>query len=171
MGSEITVPGTFSPGTRFRMRMQVAGTNPTTIRIKVWPVSQPEPSAWQLVTTDSEAVLQSGGGFGVHTLLSSSATNAPVTVSFENFEAKPANSVPTAAFQASCTSLTCSVDGSTSSDPDGPVTSYAWSFGDGTSATGARSSHTFAASGTYVITLTVTDERGATSYIARTVTV
>ena len=41
----------------------------------------------------------------------------------------PANTSPTAAFAApSCTDLSCTVDASGSSDPDGSVVSYSWSW-------------------------------------------
>ncbi|PYP58838.1 MAG: hypothetical protein DMD44_06825, partial [Gemmatimonadetes bacterium] len=55
-------------------------------------------------------------------------------------------------------------DGSGSSDPDGNVPlSYAWTFGDGSSGTGATLTHRYAAAGTYSVTLVVTDSRGASS--------
>jgi PKD repeat protein len=54
------------------------------------------------------------------------------------------------------------LDGSSSSDPDGTVASYAWTFGDGTTAAGARVSHAFPQPGSYPVTLTVTDTQGAT---------
>jgi chitodextrinase len=53
-----------------------------------------------------------------------------------------------------------SVDGSASRDPDGAITAYAWSFGDGVTATGATASHAFAKPGHYTVTLTVTDSAG-----------
>ncbi len=37
---------------------------------------------------------------------------------------------------------------------------YQWSFGDGSSATGAKATHAYAAKGTYTATLTVTDAQG-----------
>lgn len=49
-----------------------------------------------------------------------------------------------------------------SSDPDGSVESYSWSFGDGASDSGMTVSHTFADPGTYVVVLTVADDAGAT---------
>jgi PKD repeat protein len=57
------------------------------------------------------------------------------------------------------------------SDPGTMIASYAWSFGDGTTATGAAVAHTFALEGTYKVTLTVTDNFGLTSSISEVVSV
>ncbi len=74
------------------------------------------------------------------------------------------NQPPTAvATTSGCTGLTCSFSGSTSSDPDGTIASYAWNFGDGTTSTAVSPSHTYAAAGNYTATLTVTDNSGASS--------
>uniref|UniRef100_UPI002495872B PKD domain-containing protein n=1 Tax=Cellulophaga baltica TaxID=76594 RepID=UPI002495872B len=55
-------------------------------------------------------------------------------------------------------SLAVQFTGDTSSDPDtGDILTYAWDFGDGTTATTANHSHTFTTAGTYDVTLTVTD--------------
>jgi PKD repeat protein len=80
------------------------------------------------------------------------------------------NTPPVAAFTSQCTALTCSFDGTGSSDAEGPVASYQWTFPGGT-ASGATAQHTFAASGTYDVTLTVTDAAGATGSTFRPVTV
>ena len=63
-----------------------------------------------------------------------------------------------AAFTQSCTNLACGFNGSGSS---GNVTSYQWNFGDGSTGSGANVSHSFAAAGSYSVTLTVSD--GVTS--------
>jgi PKD repeat protein len=48
-------------------------------------------------------------------------------------------------------------------DPDGTIVSYAWDFGDGGTSTEANPSHTYTAPGSYVTTLTVTDDADGTS--------
>ncbi|MCL3861295.1 PKD domain-containing protein [Actinotalea sp. K2] len=83
----------------------------------------------------------------------------------------PANQVPVAVFSSSVSDLAVSVDGSGSSDPDGTVAGYAWDFGDGATGAGVTASHTYAAAGTYTVTLTVTDNQGATGTVAAEVTV
>jgi PKD repeat protein len=52
---------------------------------------------------------------------------------------------------------------SASSAPDGAIEHYAWNFGDGTMGAGVTPHHSYAASGTYAVTLTVTDNDGLTS--------
>jgi PKD repeat protein len=51
----------------------------------------------------------------------------------------------------------------TASDPVGTITSYAWSFGDGQTATGPQVTHAFTAFGTYNVTVTVTDSESETA--------
>ncbi len=85
-----------------------------------------------------------------------------------------ANRAPTASFTATPTSgaapLVVAFNAAASTDPDGGITAYAWTFGDGGSATGVAPSHTYAAVGTYTAILTVTDNSGATSSTSRTIT-
>jgi PKD repeat protein len=53
--------------------------------------------------------------------------------------------------------------------PCGSACSYRWDFGDGTSATGIFVKHQYGKGGTYQIKLTVTDVRGASSILARSI--
>src|SRR2546426_3464853 len=85
----------------------------------------------------------------------SNSKTQPVTVS-------PANQAPTANFTSSCSGLTCDFT-STSSDPDGSIASYSWAFGDGGTSIAQNPSHTYGGSGNYTVTLTVTDNQGASS--------
>jgi hypothetical protein len=88
--SEVTLPGvTFTPGTLLNVRFQVSGTSPTTLKVKVWPSTSAQPSAWTLTATDTSAGLQAAGAVGLTTYLSGSTTNAPTTVKFSSFSAGP----------------------------------------------------------------------------------
>jgi PKD repeat protein len=83
------------------------------------------------------------------------------------------NPPPSAAFTSSANLLTASFDGSgSSSAPGGSIASYSWDFGDGSAAgSGVTPQHTYAAPGTYQVTLTVTSNKGATSSVTHAVTV
>ncbi len=82
----------------------------------------------------------------------------------------PTNGAPVAAFSNTCSNLACSfTDGS--SDEDGSVIGWQWSFGDGSSSTAQSPSRTYAAGGTYTVALTVTDDQGATGSVSKEVMV
>src|SRR5207244_12013112 len=61
-----------------------------------------------------------------------------------------------------------SFDGSGSSDPGGSTLTYAWTFGDGTSGTAVKPTHTYASFGSYTVSLTVTNAGGTASAPATT---
>ncbi|MET0694427.1 MAG: LamG-like jellyroll fold domain-containing protein [Propionibacteriaceae bacterium] len=89
LANPVTLAGTVTAGDQVHVRLQVFGTNPTTVRAKVWVGSAAEPSAWTATGSSSYAGLQRTGAVGFITYLSSSATNAPVNVSILKLEAKP----------------------------------------------------------------------------------
>lgn len=80
------------------------------------------------------------------------------------------NASPTANFESSCSSLSCGFE-ALASDPDGRIVAWAWQFGDGSSAEVEVPTHTYAAGGTYPVTLTVTDDRGASTSTTESITV
>jgi LPXTG-motif cell wall-anchored protein len=63
-----------------------------------------------------------------------------------------------------------SFDATASSDPGG-IARYQWDFGDGFHQEGLVVSHAFDATGTFTITLKVTDDHGATDEVTFAVTV
>jgi PKD repeat protein len=58
-----------------------------------------------------------------------------------------------------------------SEDPDGTIQSYEWDFGDGNSTTGKSVTHTYEEAGTYMVTLIVKDDDGATDTATKDVNV
>ena len=93
-----------------------------------------------------------------------SDTWGPISAIFVNLGSEPTNQAPTANFAYSCNGTTCDFDGTSSSDPDGSIVMFQWDFGDGSNAEqGERVSHSYAASGTFSVSLNVTDDDSATS--------
>jgi PKD repeat protein len=83
-----TVPGlAYATGDQLQFRLQVTGTNPTTIQAKAWKTGTTEPAGWNLTTTDTTAALQAAGGIGLYSYLSSSATPTPQTITWDNLTA------------------------------------------------------------------------------------
>jgi PKD repeat protein len=88
---EVTPSGlSFANGSAVAVRLQVTGTAPTTVRVKVWKAGTSEPASWQLTATDGFAALQAPGWVGLQTYLSSSSTITPVTLRASAFSIKPA---------------------------------------------------------------------------------
>lgn len=80
------------------------------------------------------------------------------------------NSPPTASFTHSCTGTTCDFTDA-SSDSDGAVVAWSWNFGDSNTSTAQHPSHNYGADGTYIVTLMVTDDDGASDVDSQSVTV
>lgn len=85
------------------------------------------------------------------------------------------NESPSASFTYSPSSPsvdnTVQFDASGSYDNDGSIQSYSWNFGDGSTATGQTANHVFESSGVFTVTLTVTDDDGATGSSQKNITV
>lgn len=79
---------------------------------------------------------------------------------------QPANQLPVAQASATPNSgtapLAVAFSSAGSTDPDGTIASYAWTFGDGGTSTDPNPSYTYSAAGAFTATLTVTDNAGGT---------
>jgi PKD repeat protein len=77
---------------------------------------------------------------------------------------------PVANFASSCTDLTCSFTDQ-STDEDGTVLGWNWTFGDGATSSAQNPSRTYTTAGSYTVTLTATDDAGGTHQHSASVTV
>jgi len=84
----LTISGlSYAAGDALNVRVQATGTSPTTVSARVWKVGTVEPTTWQRSITDSTAGLQAAGHVGFTSYVSSAATNAPITLKFDNVAA------------------------------------------------------------------------------------
>ena len=85
----------------------------------------------------------------------------------------PVNTPPTAGFTHSCAQAVCTFVSTSTDAAPGTIASSAWTFGDGGTAAGNNPSHTYAVTVAtdFTVTLTVTDNEGATVVETKTIAV
>ena len=129
---------------------------------------------FQWIATGVNTTLTATADSG-NTVAESDETNNNATLSLIVGNGYDPNYAPTAVITASTTSATTgtaiSFDAYNSTDSDGSIVSYTWHFGDGTTATGNATSHSYSAAGTYTVRLTVADNDGATGTAMLAVTI
>jgi PKD repeat protein len=83
------------------------------------------------------------------------------------------NTPPTADFTFGCNGLSCSFTSTSADAAPGSTATFAWTFGDGATASVANPTHSYnvVATTDFTVTLTVTDNNGATDDVTKTVTV
>jgi len=146
-----------------------SGFSGATIASYRWNFGDCSPSATTAKTTH---VFTSAGNYAVSVTVTDS--NGQTDTADREILVTAYNHVPTASFlwglldRSKPTQLGFSAQ--PSNDIDGEITSYAWTFGDGTSGNGEVPSHTYATVGAYRVTLTVTDNGGLTAMACQVVT-
>jgi PKD repeat protein len=140
----------------------LSGSTPVTLSLANFAAGA-SAQAWQLTSANAITRLSDVPVSG-STL---TATVPQQSITLFVITAGSANQPPVATASASPSTgiapLAVSFDATASHDPDGSISSYAWSFGDGSNGSGATASHTYASPGAYTATLTVTDNRGSTA--------
>ena len=165
---------TAAPGTQILVQLedssQATPTNYPTGRHSKYAAYVGEESGWQRLKFELDDRIDGGtadNAVDSLVILFDPNTLNGDTYYWDNFDiygqGGTGNQAPTASGSGSCDGLACSFDGSGSADADGSIASYAWDFGDGNSGSGVAPGHTYAAGGTYTVTLTVTDDLGATA--------
>jgi probable HAF family extracellular repeat protein len=118
------------------------------------------------VLTSATAINDNGDITGTGTL-NGVAHGFILTNGMISAQSPATNQAPVAEAGADVTSgkapLLVAFDSTGSTDPDGTITGYSWDFMDGRFSTEANPSHKFTKAGTYGVTLTVTDDQGATA--------
>ncbi|KSU67675.1 PKD domain-containing protein [Arthrobacter sp. NIO-1057] len=89
----------------------------------------------------------------------------------QTVQVKVPNTAPEGAFDSTVDGLTATFSAAASQDVDGQIVSWEWDFGDGTEGSGAEAMHQYSSGGTKTVTLTVTDNEGATGTASGEVTV
>jgi len=101
--------------------------------------------------------------------LSNLGAGSPNRLLYSLLAGQPVDNPPVSSFTFACGGLDCSFQ-STSTDDNG-ITALAWTFGDGGTGSGAMVTHSYASSGTFTVSLTVTDTARQTSSTTQAVTV
>lgn len=169
-GGKATVPGLFNLGKNdavsrlaaagFRVQVRTVSSGPVGLVQSQWPY------AGAKVARGSTVAITVAGGDAAGAAGAASGSGASTTQS-----GKP----PVAVFSTSSSTVgtgqTLICDAALSWDPNGDISSYRWTFGDGGYAQGETVSHTYGGSGKFTVTLTVTDRDGLVDSTSRTVTV
>jgi PKD repeat protein len=155
--SHLAVRITGSPNCQFVPNGSRASFGPD-ITVESTTVESPT-SVMAVITVPSTATL-GPRPVGIITSTQTALLNAAFTVAAAN--RPPVASLGVSSYTG-VSGQPVAFDASGSSDPDGDPLTYAWTFGDGATATVASTTHTYQTAGSFTVTLTVTDSGGASA--------
>lgn len=88
LGAEVRVPAAdHSPGRFVRVRGQVSGRSPVSLRMRAWRAGTAEPTTWAYQVQDTTPALETAGAVGLMAYISATTTNAPISFAFDEFRA------------------------------------------------------------------------------------
>jgi len=130
---------------------------------------------------DGSSVPLSGNATSVQHSYAAAGTYAVTVVATDSFGATGSASTVIVVGAATTASFTFSPDtpavntavsfDATASTSSSTITNYAWNFGDNSSGSGVRTTHTYTIAGTYTVTLTVTDSSNNSATTSRQITI
>lgn len=127
-------------------------------------------SSWQTSTSYTATGLAPNTGYSFQVRASDPSGNASGYSAAGFATTATANLAPTASYTWTASGLTVHfTDAST--DSDGSVAAWSWNFGDDSTSSSRNPSKIYAAPGTYIVTLTVTDNQDATNAVSQSVPV
>ncbi|NYJ05835.1 PKD domain-containing protein [Petropleomorpha daqingensis] len=154
---------------------KTSGTAPLAVQFTDTSTGGPTSWAWDFgdttsATTQNPAHTYTTPGTYQVTLTATNTTGS-TTSAATTITVSPAPVAPTATFTVDKTSGTAPLAVQFTDTSTGTPTSWAWDFGDTTSATTQNPAHTYTTPGTYQVTLTATNTTGSTTSAATTITV
>ena len=161
------------PRTGDRIEFDASGSSDPDGQIVEYAWDWDSNGSYDMTTTDSatEHTFTAPGSHQVTLLVTDDAEATDVITKTVSIGAKQS---PSAAFTftpPSPSTLDTVQFSDSSSDPDGSISSWLWSFGDGSTSASRNASHRFTHKGTFTAQLTVTDNDGLTDSVTKTVTI
>jgi bacillopeptidase F (M6 metalloprotease family)/subtilisin family serine protease len=175
-GQSVTIAFDAEPGmTQVGYRIVLSGTSSSGGSPMTDPVNMREVSAGHYEGTYTAPPSTQFSGAAIQVWAIDAAGNRAEGVAAGRLSVTNANQAPNAVIVLPPNlkkNRDLTFDGSRSSDPSGRIVRYVWSWGDGARNTeGAFATHRYTRSGTYTVTLTVTNDRGVTATDTKVITI